>query len=86
MEELGYAKSRILFYKNGNVSKEVWDVLLYQHLSSTKITQAGDYEKMHCSFSSCVPQPVFHTYSVCHLLRATPCHAEHEHHTLLNHA
>jgi hypothetical protein len=23
MEELGYAKSRMLFYKNGNVSKEV---------------------------------------------------------------
>jgi hypothetical protein len=70
MEELGYAKSRMLFYKNGNVCEEVWDVLLYEHLSSTKIGdrralmeahKRGDYEKMHCSFSSCVPQPVFHT-------------------------
>jgi hypothetical protein len=53
MEELGYAESRMLFYKNGDVSEEVWDVLLYQHLSSTKIGdrralmeahKRGDYE------------------------------------------
>mmetsp|Transcript_20394 Transcript_20394/g.49055 ORF Transcript_20394/g.49055 Transcript_20394/m.49055 type:complete len:478 (+) Transcript_20394:190-1623(+) len=30
MEELGYAENRMLFYKNGEVSQEVWDVLLYQ--------------------------------------------------------
>ena len=37
LEELGYAENRMLFYKDGTVSEEVWDVLLYQHLSSTKI-------------------------------------------------
>ena len=53
MEELGYAEDRMLFYKDGRVSDEVWDVLLYQHLSATKIGdkralmtahQTGDYE------------------------------------------
>lgn len=37
MEDLGYAESRMLFYRSGEVSQEVWDILLYQHLSSTKI-------------------------------------------------
>ncbi|KAL7442061.1 hypothetical protein ACHAXM_011288 [Skeletonema potamos] len=37
MEELGYAHNKMLFYKDGNVSEEVWDILLFQHLSSTKI-------------------------------------------------
>lgn len=53
MEELGYSESRMLFYKNGEVSDEVWDILLYQHLSSTKISdkralmeahRTGDYQ------------------------------------------
>ncbi|KAL7553006.1 hypothetical protein ACHAWF_016251 [Thalassiosira exigua] len=37
MEELGYDHSRMLFYNTGDVSEEVWDVLLYQHLASTNI-------------------------------------------------
>jgi len=37
MEELGYSQNRMLFYRTGDVSDEVWDILLYQHLSSTKI-------------------------------------------------
>mmetsp|Transcript_22839 Transcript_22839/g.49413 ORF Transcript_22839/g.49413 Transcript_22839/m.49413 type:complete len:464 (-) Transcript_22839:188-1579(-) len=37
MEELGYAENKMLFYKTGDVSPEVWDNLLYQHLSSTNI-------------------------------------------------
>ena len=37
MEELGYAENRMLFYKTGEISQEVWDILLYQHLSSTNI-------------------------------------------------
>jgi hypothetical protein len=36
MEELGYAFDRMLFYKGGGVSEEVWDILLYQHLNSTR--------------------------------------------------
>lgn len=31
---LGYDHSRMLFYKNGQVSQEVWDVLLYQILGA----------------------------------------------------
>ena len=37
MEELGYAHNRMLFYKDGTVSEEIWDILLLQHVSSTKI-------------------------------------------------
>ena len=43
----------MLFYANGEVSQEVWDILLYQHLSSNAISDRrllmkshneGDYE------------------------------------------
>ena len=53
MEELGYAENRMLFYKTGEISQEVWDILLYQHLSSINIRdkralmdahRQGDYE------------------------------------------
>lgn len=53
MEELGYSQERMLFYKNGEVSEEVWDILLYQHVSATRVGdkralmeahQRGDYE------------------------------------------
>lgn len=37
MEALGYAESTMLFYRTGEVSQEVWDIFLYQHLSATKI-------------------------------------------------
>jgi hypothetical protein len=53
MEELGYSESTMLFYINGEVSQEVWDILLYQHLSGNTISDRrllmkahteGDYE------------------------------------------
>lgn len=34
--DMGYDFSRMLFYKDGQVSEEVWDVLLYQFLSEGK--------------------------------------------------
>merc|ERR1712032_546747 len=34
MEDLGYAESKMLFYRSGEISPEVWDILLYQLLSS----------------------------------------------------
>jgi len=44
MKDLGYAQNRMLFYKDtGEVSQEVWDILLYQFLSSTKV---GDRRKL----------------------------------------
>jgi len=48
MKELGYAQNRMLFYKDtGDVSEEVWDILLYQHLSSTKIGDRRALMKAH---------------------------------------
>lgn len=47
MEDLGYAENRMLFYKNGEVSQEVWDVLLYQHLSSTNIAHKRELMEAH---------------------------------------
>lgn len=48
MEELGYAQNRMLFYKDtGDVSQEVWDILLYQHLSSSKIGDRRSLMKAH---------------------------------------
>lgn len=42
---LGYDHSRMLFYKDtGEVSPEVWDVLLYQNLESDPDTQQAFYE------------------------------------------
>mmetsp|Transcript_200 Transcript_200/g.460 ORF Transcript_200/g.460 Transcript_200/m.460 type:complete len:540 (+) Transcript_200:83-1702(+) len=37
MTDLGYAHDRMLFYRTGEVADEVWDIFLYQHLSSTNI-------------------------------------------------
>jgi len=38
MVELGYAQNRMLFYKDtGDVSQEVWDILLYQWLTSSNV-------------------------------------------------
>ena len=36
MEELGYSYDRMLFYSNGEVAQEVWDILLYSHLAVTE--------------------------------------------------
>jgi len=53
MEQLGYSENRMLFYINGEASQEVWDILLYQHLSGNAISDRrllmkahneGDYE------------------------------------------
>ena len=43
MLELGYAENRLLFGKDGSISEEVWDLLLYRYLSSTKV---GDRRKL----------------------------------------
>eukprot|EP00581_Thalassiosira_minuscula_P016483 CAMPEP_0183718420 /NCGR_PEP_ID=MMETSP0737-20130205/11680_1 /TAXON_ID=385413 /ORGANISM="Thalassiosira miniscula, Strain CCMP1093" /LENGTH=488 /DNA_ID=CAMNT_0025947975 /DNA_START=55 /DNA_END=1521 /DNA_ORIENTATION=- len=47
MEQLGYAENRMLFYKTGDISDEVWDILLYQHLSSTKISDRRELMRAH---------------------------------------
>ena len=43
--DMGYDYSRMLFYKDtGDVSEEVWDVLLYKQLESDKATQQAFYQ------------------------------------------
>ena len=64
MEQLGYAENKMLFYKTGDVSEEVWDILLYQYLSSNNIRdrralmeahQSDDYETKQALHESCYP-------------------------------
>jgi hypothetical protein len=47
MEDLGYSESRMLFYANGEVSQEVWDILLYQYLSGNAISDRRLLMKAH---------------------------------------
>lgn len=47
MEELGYAENKMLFYKNGEVSQEVWDIMLYQLVSSTNIAHKRQLMEAH---------------------------------------
>lgn len=48
LEDMGYAHNRMLFYKDtGDVSQEVWDVLLYQILSSTNAAKRREFYKAH---------------------------------------
>jgi len=46
--DMGYDQSRMLFYKDtGEVSQEVWDVLLYQVLASSDENQAHAFYQAH---------------------------------------
>jgi len=48
LKEMGYAHNRMLFYKDtGDVSQEVWDVLLHQILSSSNIAKKRQLYKAH---------------------------------------
>jgi len=48
LKEMGYAHNRMLFYKDtGDVSPEVWDVLLHQILSSSNIAKKRALYKAH---------------------------------------
>lgn len=45
LKDMGYDFSRMLFYKDtGDVSQEVWDVLLYQNLASKRDVQQAFYQ------------------------------------------
>jgi len=45
--ELGYDPSRMLFYNDGGISQEVWDVLLYQELAQVSSDLAQDFYNAH---------------------------------------
>jgi hypothetical protein len=44
---MGYDFSRMLFDKNGQVSEEVWDVLLYQYLSEANVAVRRQLYQAH---------------------------------------
>ena len=62
--DMGYDHSRMLFYKDGGVSEEVWDVLLYQVLESNPEVQqtlyqahmGGDYNTKQSIHEAYYPQ------------------------------
>ena len=62
--DMGYDHSRMLFYKDGGVSEEVWDVLLYQVLESNPEVQqtlyqahmSGDYNTKQSIHEAYYPQ------------------------------
>ena len=48
LEDMGYAHNRMLFYKDtGEVSEEVWDVLLYQLLGESNVATRRDFYNAH---------------------------------------
>jgi hypothetical protein len=48
LADMGYAHNRMLFYKDtGDVSQEVWDVLLYQILDETDVKTRGNFYNAH---------------------------------------
>jgi hypothetical protein len=48
LENMGYAHNRMLFYKDtGDVSEEVWDVLLYQILSASNVASRRTFYQAH---------------------------------------
>jgi hypothetical protein len=48
LEDMGYAHNKMLFYKDtGDASEEVWDVLLYQILSSSNAARRRAFYQAH---------------------------------------
>eukprot|EP00581_Thalassiosira_minuscula_P012769 CAMPEP_0183715368 /NCGR_PEP_ID=MMETSP0737-20130205/9618_1 /TAXON_ID=385413 /ORGANISM="Thalassiosira miniscula, Strain CCMP1093" /LENGTH=542 /DNA_ID=CAMNT_0025944459 /DNA_START=82 /DNA_END=1710 /DNA_ORIENTATION=+ len=47
MIDLGYSHDRMLFYRNGEVADEVWDIFLYQHLSATDLDDQQSLMRAH---------------------------------------
>lgn len=48
LEDMGYAHNRMLFFKDtGDVSEEVWDVLLYQILSASNVAKRREFYDAH---------------------------------------
>lgn len=57
MKHLGYAHNRMLFYKDtGDVSAEVWDILLYQVLSEKDISKRQEFYAAHMNGDSATKQ------------------------------
>jgi hypothetical protein len=63
MKNLGYSHSRMLFYKEtGEVSEEVWDILLYTALGETDPTIQQQFYQAHMNGDSATKQYIHEQY------------------------
>lgn len=63
LKQMGYAHNRMLFYKDtGEVSPEVWDVLLHQILSSSNIAKKRALYKAHLDGDEATKQELHEMY------------------------
>jgi len=63
LEDMGYSHNRMLFYKeNGDVSEEVWDVLLYRLLGDVDVSQQRQFYTAHMNGDSQTKQAMHQQY------------------------
>ncbi|KAL3807558.1 hypothetical protein ACHAXA_001142 [Cyclostephanos tholiformis] len=63
MMDLGYSHNRMLFYKEtGEVSEEVWDILLYMALGETDPTMQRQFYQAHMDGDSVTKQYIHEQY------------------------
>ena len=61
--DLGYSHDRMLFYKEtGDVSQEVWDVLLYRYLEKTDPTAKEQFYQAHMNGDDVTKQAMHEHY------------------------
>ena len=64
MKNLGYAHDRLLFYKDtGDVSEEVWDILLYMALGETDTTVQQKFYQAHMQGDYATKQSIHEIYT-----------------------
>ena len=62
MKNLGYAENRMLFYNTGDVSEEVWDILLYMALGKTDPTKQQQFYQAHMNGDYATKQFIHEQY------------------------
>jgi hypothetical protein len=62
MKNLGYAENRMLFYTNGDVSEEVWDILLYMALGKTDPGIQQQFYQAHMNGDYATKQSIHEQY------------------------
>lgn len=62
MKNLGYAENRMLFYTTGDVSEEVWDILLYMALGNTDQEKQSQFYQAHLNGDYATKQFIHEQY------------------------
>ncbi len=62
MKNLGYAENRMLFYNTGDVSEEVWDILLYMALGKTDPGIQQQFYQAHLNEDYATKQSIHEQY------------------------